>query len=105
MDLLNNTEVINPDILQKGTLYYVQEAQKIVTDDGAKIFVRIRLQEEHNVWVLLPQHLTYAIDGDILSVLNNQRYVYGLVYYGRTTSGTPIFDFEYFGGFPDPVGN
>jgi hypothetical protein len=105
MDRLNGLEIINPDILQKGKQYFIQQAQKFVTNDEVEIFIRIRLQQGHDVMIHLPQNLTYVFNDDRLSVLNNPRYVYCLVYYGRTFSGTPIFDFEYTGGFPDSVGN
>jgi hypothetical protein len=91
MDQLIHREFINPDILQKGTPYYVQLVEKIVTEDEPDFIARLWFKGNQDVWVVLPQHFTYHIDENLLSLLNSRRYVFDLVYYGRTQSGTPIF--------------
>ena len=49
--------------------------------------------------MILPQHCAIRFGANYLRLLNNPRLLCNLVYRGRTLSGTPIFEFEYAGGF------
>ena len=98
MDLFVDRQFINPDSLQIGKPYLILDVQHI-TFDRPQLVARLRFSGLQDVYVILPQHFAIRFGANYLRLLNNPRLVCNLVYRGRTRSGTPIFEFEYAGGF------
>ena len=98
MDLFVDRQFINPDFLQIGKPYLILDVQHI-TFERPQLVARLRFSGLQDVYVILPQHFAIRFGADYLRLLNNPRLVCNLVYWGRTRSGTPIFEFEYAGGF------
>jgi hypothetical protein len=91
MDQLKDRQFINPDTLQKGIPYFIRQVKQIMTVDCPELIARLRFNGQQDVWFVLPQHFTFRLDENLLRFLNSRRYVFDLVYRGRTRYGTPIF--------------
>ena len=99
MDLfVDRRQFINPDSLQIGK-HLILDVRHITTFDGPQLVARLWFNWLQDVYVILPQHFEIRFGANYLRLLNNPRLVCNLVYRGRTRSGTPIFEFEYAGGF------
>jgi len=74
--------------LVPGMAYLIMNAQKIMTENGVLLFVKLRA-EPKNVFCKMPEGLAYLFADSQIAQINNEKH-FKLLFWGTSRSGDPI---------------
>jgi len=78
-----------PVSLVPGMAYLIMYAQKIQTENGMHLFVKLHA-EPKNVFCKIPEGLAYLFSDSQIDQINNEKLFVNLSFWGRSRSGDPI---------------
>jgi len=77
------------DSLVPGSTYLIMNAQRIPTENGMRLFVKLRATPQ-NIFCKLPGGLAYLFTDYQVDQINNDRLFVNLSFWGKSLSGDPI---------------
>jgi len=75
--------------LVPGMAYLIMYAQKIMTENGMRLFVKLHA-EPKNVFCKMPEGLAYLFSDSQIAQINNEKLFVNLSFWGKSRSGDPI---------------
>jgi len=78
-----------PGSLQPGLSYLIISAQKVQTESGMRLFVKLRATPK-NVFCKMPGGLAYLFTDYQLEQINNEKLFVNVSFWGKSLSGDPI---------------
>ena len=87
--MVNMPVLATPTNLVPGLSYLVIAAQKIPTERGMRLFIKLRAAPK-NIFYKMPGDLAYLLTDHQIERINNQKLFINFSFWGTSPSGDPI---------------